>query len=271
MSLPLVSIILTVYNGEKTILKTLESLISQSYLNIEIIIVDDISTDDTKIMIKNFIISNELQSKVRYFSTPKKGRSTSLNYAISQCNGKYVANIDADDLSHPNRIEKQVKFLQAYPDISLVASKALIIFENQLPQWDKIDLFNYKYKKVDNKIKYTNPILHPSVMINMENMNKDKFHYNESLDKVIDYDLWLRLFNENFSMVILEDELVAKRIHKYQSYENKKRFDYLKAIRKVQLDRNDNLTLKETVFINLKFLYGVLPQKLRMKIRGQIE
>ncbi|MDV7785569.1 glycosyltransferase [Enterococcus gallinarum] len=265
----LISVILTVYNGEKTIIETLQSLLNQSYKNFEIIVVDDYSTDSSVEIIKNFINEKRID-QIKLFYSPEKGRSKALNYAISKSKGMFLANIDADDLAHPYRLEKQFEFFRHNSKYGLVSSKSEIIFNNQLPKWQQVNVKENDFEIVNNKLRVTNPISHPGIMVNFNVIEKEHFFYNEKLDKVVDYELWLRLYEKGIKMAILNDKLIAKRIHNNQSFENKKRIQYLKAIKNVQLNTSKNLSLKESFLINLKFIYGLLPQKIRMIIRGRI-
>lgn len=110
-SLPLVSIITPCYNADLTIAKTIESVIVQSYSNWEMLIVDDCSTDKSKMKIDGFVKKN---SRIKYFNTDHPSGSPSLprNIGIENAKGKYIAFLDADDLWLPDKLEKQVKFME---------------------------------------------------------------------------------------------------------------------------------------------------------------
>ncbi|EME8248986.1 TPA: glycosyltransferase family 2 protein [Enterococcus faecium] len=262
----LVTIIVTVYNGENTIISTINSILKQTYTNIEIIIIDDYSTDETWKIINNIAKGD---SRVKIYKNIVKGRARALNLAIERSSGRYIANIDADDLSHPERIARQVDFLKKNKQFGFVSTDALIIFNDENPRWDsKITLDNeYNYTQVFDEIKWSNNITHSSIMIDTKIIKKDIFKYNESLKKVLDYDLWITLYTHGYHLANLNEKLVAKRIHINQSYESKNRIEYLKTIRFMQLNRfNKCLTAKDRFLIEIKFLYGLLPQKFRMKI-----
>jgi len=108
---PLVSIIIPTYNAEKYILDTVNSALSQTYKNIEIIIIDDGSTDDTLNLINSFRLE-----KVKIFTQENKGASVARNNGLKHASGKYIQFLDADDLINEVKIESQVKLLISNPE-----------------------------------------------------------------------------------------------------------------------------------------------------------
>ncbi|MDT2827202.1 glycosyltransferase family 2 protein [Enterococcus viikkiensis] len=262
----IVSIVMTVYNGEHTIKSTVQSLLDQTYANIELIIVNDGSTDNTHNILKNIARKD---NRIKIFNNPRYGRSKSLNYALSKCSGKYIANIDADDLAHPKRIEIQYRFMEDHPNCGVLCSQSLIIYNNDTVVWDDIDYSANKYYQITRKyLKRSNPISHPSIMFNTKVISSNDLYYDESLTKIVDYDLWIRLCRSEYVIDMYKENLVAKRIHKNQSFENKNRINYLKAVKRVQ-KRNwsGELTIKDQILVELKFIYGLLPQRFRMWLR----
>ena len=105
---PLVSVVLTVYN-RPSVVRTIKSILTQTYSNLELIVVDNASTDDTIKAIKEIA-----DDRLKLFINDKNyGQTYSLNRGLSLCTGKYIARIDADDIALPTRIEKQVNFLES--------------------------------------------------------------------------------------------------------------------------------------------------------------
>ena len=108
MNLPLVSVVMPVYNGEKYLKEAIDSVLSQSYQNIELVIVNDGSTDSGSQIVKKYtdprirFVENESNSGIVY----------SRNKGLESATGKYVATLDSDDIALPDRIEKQVLFLE---------------------------------------------------------------------------------------------------------------------------------------------------------------
>lgn len=259
----LVSVICTVKNGETTISETIESVLSQTFQNIELIIIDDGSTDRTKNILESY---KSLDDRVKPYYSGGIGRSPALNKAIQLSMGDFIANIDADDLMHPRKIELQVKAFKKKHDYFLIATESLLIYDDNIPLWDN-DINNEVVADVNQNILIRNTISHPSVM-----MNKDLLislgGYNESRQNMVDYELWLRAFSNNHKMGIINEKLTAKRIHSNQSFENKKRLGYTISAMKLQL----SYILKNLKYFYylpfpiISFVLAQLPFKTRKKI-----
>jgi len=127
---PLVSVIIPAYNAENFIPKTLESVLSQTYQNIEVLVVDDGSTDTTAEIVKSFV---QKDSRVSLLQQSNAGVAAARNLAIEKSKGEYIAPIDADDIWYPQNLEKQVKCLtSSAPSIGVVYSWSVDINEKNL-------------------------------------------------------------------------------------------------------------------------------------------
>ena len=124
---PLVSIIMATYNSSETILSSIESILNQTYKNIELIIINDKSTDDTKLNISRFINNSRVHV---YNNQINIGLAKSLNKAIKASKGDYIARMDDDDISHPNRIQKQIDVFQNNMDIDVLGTSARLMDSN---------------------------------------------------------------------------------------------------------------------------------------------
>ncbi|WP_293297035.1 glycosyltransferase [Pedobacter sp. UBA4863] len=118
MAFPLVSVIIPLYNAEKYISETIESVLNQTYQNIEIIIIDDGSTDNSLALAKSYE-----NSKIKVFSQDNKGVSSARNFGISIAKGDYIQFLDADDLIAPSKIELQIEYFISNPLATFVCSK----------------------------------------------------------------------------------------------------------------------------------------------------
>ena len=100
-----ISVLMTVHNCEKYVFDSIQSILSQTHINFELVIVDDLSEDKSKIIIESIE-----DKRIRFFkSTIKLGRTKALNYGLQKCNSKFIAIQDADDVSHINRLENCMK------------------------------------------------------------------------------------------------------------------------------------------------------------------
>ena len=185
---PLISIVMSVYNGEKFVKDAIDSILAQSYENFEFIIIDDGSTDNTKIIIESFD-----DTRIKFVSRVNRGLTKSLNEAIQMAGGKYIARMDADDISMPNRLNEQVKFMEQNGGIAMCGSWAQFIDE----KGEKGEI--YKTPVNDNQIRkkfiFHNPFIHPSVMIRRDILEEIGL-YNECIKYAQDYDLWSRTISK---------------------------------------------------------------------------
>lgn len=121
-----VSVIMPVYNGEKYIKQAINSVFNQSYKDIELIIVDDGSTDSTSVMIHKIIEDNK-HFDIKYFNQENKGPSIARNVGIKNAKGKYIALLDSDDYYHRDKIYEHVKYLLENPSIDIVYGDLTIV------------------------------------------------------------------------------------------------------------------------------------------------
>ena len=123
---PLISINMVVFNGSKFILEAIQSILNQSYVNFELIIVNDGSVDSTAAVINSFS-----DSRIRVITLEKNtGVVNARNTALKASKGDYIAILDADDISFSNRLEVEVRFLESNPEFGLVGGRAEMIDEN---------------------------------------------------------------------------------------------------------------------------------------------
>ncbi len=130
MSAPCVSVLMTTYNGERFLGKAIESILSQSFTDLELIVVDDGSTDSSASIIRSF---SKHDSRVRgIFFNRNLGVPKAANCALRATRGKYIARMDSDDLCHPDRLAKQVAYLEKHSEIFVLGCRSMNIDE-----WDK--------------------------------------------------------------------------------------------------------------------------------------
>lgn len=181
---PLVSVILPVYNEYNFLQEAIDSVINQSYPNIEIIIVNDGSTSRKveEICLRNI-------TKITYLKKENGGVASALNCAINASKGEYIARMDGDDISYPERIWKQVEFLEKNEAIDICGTNFAYIDENDSVIWrSNLPLEDYKIK-IQNI--FQNSLCHPSVMFRRKVFNNN-LRYDENI-KAEDYELWLRI------------------------------------------------------------------------------
>lgn len=130
-SSPKVSVVIPAYNGQRYLADTIKSVLAQSMPFLEVIVVDDGSTDNTAGLVRDFI---KRDNRVRYFKQEHSGVSAARNRGISQARAEYIAFIDHDDLWSPEKLEKQLAVFNAHPGLALVYARTGIIDENNKPK-----------------------------------------------------------------------------------------------------------------------------------------
>ncbi|MGL4873295.1 MAG: glycosyltransferase, partial [Clostridium sp.] len=123
----MISVIIPVYNGERYLKKTIDSLLRECRFDKEIVIIDDGSIDKTRLIIGEYL---EKWNNIKYFHIENSGQAFARNFGISKATGKYIALMDADDISRKDRFEKQVEFLEKNRDIDFVYNDIYIIDED---------------------------------------------------------------------------------------------------------------------------------------------
>jgi glycosyltransferase involved in cell wall biosynthesis len=186
---PLVSVILPVHNAHKYLIKALESLRYQTYDHFEVIAIDDASTDDSYQILKAYA-KNDSRFRVFRNKTNLKIANT-LNLGIKKAKGSYIARMDADDFSLPNRFAKQVRYLQAHPGVVVVGGQCFTIDKDDRITGKKI--FPTTHFGIHELMYTANPIQHPSIMVNRTLIPKNFSWYNPKLTPAEDLDLYFRL------------------------------------------------------------------------------
>lgn len=187
---PLVSVIIPCYNAEKYVEQAVCSIMNQTYKNLEILIIDDCSTDHSFEILKK--LANE-DSRIKIGKNENNSKIVkTLNKLINQATGEYIARMDADDISAPERIEKQVSFLENNPEYGLCGTNAWRIdSENKIIARGILPIQNEEIQIVND---YFCVFYHPSIMIRStlykNNLYNEKYLYAEDLE------LWHRLLKQ---------------------------------------------------------------------------
>ncbi len=185
---PLVSVILPVYNGEKYLAEAVESILSQSYQNFELVIIDDGSKDKSQEIIKRF-----KDKRIRVYTQINKGLAETLNRGISLAKGVYIGRQDQDDFSYPQRLEKQVNYLNKNQKCGLVGTWA-DIWEDGNEKTHRFHKHPSTNKLLQFFLLFNNPFVHSSVMIRKTALKEVGFYSTDkSRQPPEDYELWSRI------------------------------------------------------------------------------
>lgn len=208
----LVSVLISVYNSEKYVEQAIRSIMNQTYKNLEILIADDCSKDSSFEILQKLAKEDSRVQLIRNEKNLKLAKS--LNKLIKLAKGKYVARMDSDDIALPERIEKQVKFLEQNPGIDFCGTNAIWINEHNRKLGNSIvPITNSDCKYF---FRYGNPFIHPSVMLKISVLKENL--YSESFKYAQDYELWGRLlFKLHIIGCNIPDRLMLYRISSIQS------------------------------------------------------
>lgn len=221
--MPKISVVMSVYNGEKYLREAVESVLNQSFKDFEFIIINDGSSDKSLEILKEFQQKDE---RIKLVSRENKGLIYSLNEGVKMAQGEYIARMDVDDVSVPNRLEKQLKYAQDN-DLAMCGTWA-----------EGIDSLGNKVKNMDyppTNISYIrkdiflhNPFIHPSVMF-----RKDIFEkvggYKDFYKYIEDYELWTRIVFK-YKTGNIPEVLLKYRLHEDQITRKKRLTMLLKGI-----------------------------------------
>ena len=205
-----ISVVMSVFNGQSFLSEAVDSILGQSFDDFEFVIIDDGSTDQTSDILRRYAARD---ARIRIHRHNNMGRTQSLNVGIRIAHGKYIARMDADDVSLPNRFQEQFSFMEGHPDVGLLGGAS------QLISGDGRVLDAIRYPTQDSEIRAAmrvgNPICHPSAFLRKE-LVLAVGGYRKPFDESEDYDLWLRI-SERSQLANLGKFVLQYRIHPDQA------------------------------------------------------
>ncbi len=202
---PKISVVMASHNGERFIKQAIDSILWQSFNDFEFLIVDDGSTDLTAIILQEY---KERDKRIKIITNSQcLGLTKSLNRALRQAQGEYIARMDDDDICIKNRFEKQIDFMDKNPEVVLCGTLGFIIDEKGEIIGEKN--LALSYKDIKKKLLFNNQFIHSSLMMRKEVLNKEGF-YDERFKKAQDYELVLR-FARKYQVVNLPERLIKWR------------------------------------------------------------
>lgn len=204
---PVVSVIMPVHNAEDYLSDAIESILNQSFQSFELVIVNDGSNDKSAEILDYYACKDE--RIIVHTMNKNMGLITTLNYGCQVARGKYIARMDSDDISLPNRFGKQVRYMDENHSVGLLGSAVQVIDENG------VSGVIWKFPETHGVIKWImcfyDPLVHPVVMIRREIISHTQ--YRKERKHAEDYDLWSRLI-WNTKAANLPDVLLQLRKHK---------------------------------------------------------
>ncbi len=231
---PMISVVMPVYNGEKYLREAIESILNQTYKDFEFIILNDGSTDNTE----EIILSYE-DPRIVYIKNDKNLQIVeTLNRGISLAKGKYIARMDADDISLPERFACQVEILEKSDEIIICGSYAETFGEEcQTSIW-KMPL---THPEIETTLLFHTAFIHPSVMMRANVIKENNLKYESIYEGVEDYALWMKMVQYgqmyNIPKPLLRYRIVANSITRTLEKANDKKRRMLLSLYKEYANR----------------------------------
>lgn len=252
--IPLISVLMAVYNGEKHLDKSIPAILSQSFSDFEFIIVDDGSTDNTADILKNYAAQDP---RIRIISQDNTGLTRALNNGLNAARGAYIARQDADDLSYPDRLQQQYEFMETHPDTLLCGSNC----DNLYPDDSKTQWGWKSDKNIADSIFYYTPFPHSTAFMRTETAQK-LGGYDETFLTAQDTEFWMR-FAKTGKVSMIKTPLLERYEDTTGSITAKRRgrqfYDGLRA----RWKHNKGLARCTALYYSLRgLLIGLLPRKI---------
>ena len=205
-----------IFNGEKYIEASIQSVLNQTFRNFELIIVDDKSLDNSLKIAETYAGKDNRITIIE--NATNLGLTKSLNKAIKKSKGEYIARLDVDDISLPERIEKQLSFLEKNPEYAFCGTDVLI------KQLRKFSVQHLNYLDIKKNLIINNLFAHSSILIRKQCLEKyglydEKYLYGQ------DYELWCRLvYKYQLKTKVLADKLIILHVPNEKLSEKNKKF-----------------------------------------------
>jgi glycosyltransferase involved in cell wall biosynthesis len=256
---PRVSVIMPVYNGEKYLREAIESILGQTFVDFEFIIVDDASQDCSLSIMREFALKDK---RIRVIENEGNlGISVSLNKCVQYSRGEYIARMDADDISVPQRLETQVAFMDINMDIGICGTGVEYIEDKKI----QIELPS-NHAGIYARMLFENALAHPSVMMRTVSVREHSLYYDEKVRYAQDYELWSRAVSKvklaNIAQVLLYYRIHSQRIGSWYGKEQHgiHGLIYRRLLAQIGVDYTDeNIQLHQQISIHqygsdIKFL-----------------
>ncbi|MBJ6801934.1 glycosyltransferase family 2 protein [Geomonas propionica] len=184
---PLVTIVLPVYNGARYLREAIDSILGQTFCDFELIVINDGSRDDSSVIAQQYD-----DPRIRFYTQDNIGLAATLNRGIGLARGRYLARQDQDDISKPDRLERQVRFLEQHPEYGMVGTRAAIWVEGEASPIEF--LHPCENEGLRFRLLFNNPFVHSSMMIRMEVFAAiGTYCTDKSRQPPEDYELWSRV------------------------------------------------------------------------------
>lgn len=259
--MPKISVIMGVHNGEKTLARSIDSILNQTFKDFELIICDDNSNDNTYKVIKEY---KKKDTRIILIKNKRNlGLAASLNNCLKFASGDYIARMDDDDISHKNRFEVQVQFLDTHPEYAIVGSCRRTF--DDLGVWN---IYGEEGELSKEDIIKGNIFTHPTVVIRKKALiNSGMYTVSKRTMRGQDFDLWCKMYAHGYKGYVLPDIL-------FDYYEDRNKIKEVKAKYRVNNYKTHMIWRKKMGLSRKYDLYAyrelvaiIIPHKLLVKYK----
>jgi glycosyltransferase involved in cell wall biosynthesis len=253
MPAPVISIVMPFYNAAPYLAEAVKSILDQTFSNFEFIIINDGSTDGSEKIIQSFS-----DKRIKYIVNPEnRGLVYSLNKGLDAAEGSLIARMDGDDISMPERLERQFEYLRMHPEADLVASQVQLINEKgQLTGFWKEDRDNNSPELIKEFLSVNNCIAHPTILAKADVIQR--LRYREVQGQAEDYDLWLRWVSAGKTIHKIEKVLLQHRILPNSFTRSRQKNVFFKlADTKFRFTGHEVRELRFNLFVFRTFIFAV--------------
>lgn len=204
---PNVTVVMAVYNGQRYVREAIQSILDQSFSNFEFLVVDDGSVDESA-----EIVASYSDARLRLIrSSHNCGLAAALNTGIAEARGRYLVRMDADDISKPDRLAKQVDFMERHPVIGISGTWVEVVGAGR----QEILQYPVDSEVIHSRLLFESVLAHPSVIINRSLWDQERLSYDPSFPCAQDFDLWARAVLV-FPLANQPEVLLVHRLHSEQ-------------------------------------------------------
>jgi glycosyltransferase involved in cell wall biosynthesis len=206
LSDPAVTVLMPLYNGEHYVREAVVSILRQSWTDFELLIIDDGSTDASP-----DIVTARRDERIVLLRNPSNmGVAATLNRGLKAARGRYIARMDADDISLPDRLERQVRFMDEHPDVGISGGWVRLFGGGELPYTCRVPTDHHD---VAAYMLFENALWHVTAIMRRDVLSRASLYYDPVFSRSEDYDLWTRA-GQHFALANIDQILVKVRRHK---------------------------------------------------------
>lgn len=187
---PKVTVLMPVYNGEPYVMEAIDSILGQTFGDFELLVINDCSTDGSAAIIEKIV-----DERIRVVHNPANlGLAATLNKGIGLARGSYLARMDQDDIATPDRLQRQVAYMDAHPDVAICGCGVEVFYEDGGTHRHYYPL---SYDGIKVEALFNSPVSHPGALLRKRILNEHAYRYDETPHAVEDYELFSRILHRH--------------------------------------------------------------------------